>query len=191
MQLAGPARVAMFRAARQTLSFACFAELRHNGGVIDRSRSHAVSMLHKRESQRASLPPVSTGHESFHAMLNPRFALATGMLAALFAVQAVPTAQAGLFFNCHQAPACCPAPEPVCCPEPPPVKVTWCVVDPVTCCKYSVEACVPACCEGIAPRYVGCKPGIFGRKILTYKFDCCEHCVDVVITKFGRTIVRD
>lgn len=87
------------------------------------------------------------------------------------------------------APTCC---EPVCCVCPPaPVSVTWCVKDPVTCCTYEVTACVPACCEGVVPCYAGCRPGFLGRKILTYKFPCCETCVDVVITPFGRVIVRD
>ncbi len=92
---------------------------------------------------------------------------------------------------CEAAPTCC-EPAPVCCPPPPPppVEVTFCVTDPVTCCKYSVTACVPAECACQTPCLVGCRPGFLGRKILTYKFPC-GHCVDVVITKFGRVIVRD
>jgi hypothetical protein len=82
----------------------------------------------------------------------------------------------------------CPAPAPVC--PPPPVEVTWCVVDPCTGCQYEVSACVPACCAGVTPCLAGCKDGLLGRKILTYKFECCNHCVDVVVTKHGRTIVR-
>ena len=69
--------------------------------------------------------------------------------------------------------------------------VSWCVEDPCTCCTYEVTACVPACCAGEIPTLVDCRKGFFGRKILTYKFLSCDHCVDVVITKFGRTIVRD
>ncbi|OYP37744.1 hypothetical protein CGZ80_04495 [Rhodopirellula sp. MGV] len=97
------------------------------------------------------------------------------------------TADAGC---CEPAPAPCCAPAPVCCPAPP-VEVTFCVVDPCTCCKYPVTVCVPAECAGQVPCYVGCRPGFLGRKILTYKFECCGKCVDVVITKHGRTIVRD
>lgn len=82
---------------------------------------------------------------------------------------------------------CC---KPVCCAPPPPVTVTWCVEDPCTCCKYSVSACLPACCQCETPCLVGWKPGLLGRKVLTYKFPCGE-CVDVVITKHGKTIVRD
>ena len=87
-----------------------------------------------------------------------------------------------------QAGDCCP--KPVCCVPPPPVEVSWCVEDPCTCCKYSVSACLPACCKCETPCLVGWKPGILGRKVLTYKFPCGE-CVDVVITKHGKTIVRD
>ena len=116
-------------------------------------------------------------------------------VAALMAVASTP-ANAGLFGCFHKSadccePACCePAPAPVCC-EPAPVEVTWCVADPCTCCTYEVSACVPACCAGVTPCLDGCKKGLFGRKILTYKFECCGHCVDVVVTKHGRTIVRD
>jgi hypothetical protein len=82
---------------------------------------------------------------------------------------------------------CC---KPVVCAPPPPVEVTWCVEDPCTCCKYTVTACLPACCQCETPCLVGWKPGLLGRKVLTYKFPCGE-CVDVVITKHGKTIVRD
>ncbi len=120
-------------------------------------------------------------------MLNLKQMMLSGIsLAVLACVAASPVQAHGC---CEPAPVCC-APAPVCCP-PPPVKVTWCVVDPCTCCKYQVEACVPACCAGVTPTYVGCTPGFLGRKILTYKFECCGHCVDVVVTKHGRTIVRD
>ncbi|MGN6543476.1 MAG: hypothetical protein ACTHK7_00385 [Aureliella sp.] len=108
--------------------------------------------------------------------------LACGLVAALVVGN---VADAGL----HARKACC---EPVCCvpPPPPPVEVTWCVEDPCTCCKYTVSACLPACCACQVPCLVDCRPGICGRKILTYKFPCGE-CVEVVITKHGRTIVRD
>ncbi len=117
-------------------------------------------------------------------MMNLRQTLLCGVSLALLAcVVASPVDAHGC---CEPVPVC----APVCCP-PPPVSVTWCVVDPVTCCKYQVDACVPACCAGVTPCYVGCESGFLGRKILTYKFECCGHCVDVVITKHGRTIVRD
>ena len=109
-----------------------------------------------------------------------------GIAAALTLAFVTSTADAGC---CNPAPKCC-APAPVCCP-PPPVKVTWCVKDPCTCCTYEVSACVPACCAGVTPCLDGCRKGFLGRKILTYKFPCCDHCVDVVITCRGKTIVRD
>ena len=118
---------------------------------------------------------------------------------AAFAMAVAAPVQAGCNSCCEAAPApaccpapapCCPAPAPVCCP-PPPVKVCWTVKDPCTGCCYQVEACVPACCEGVVPCLDGHRKGLFGRKILTYKFACCDHCVDVVITRRGRTIVRD
>ncbi len=97
--------------------------------------------------------------------------LGSGLLMAMFAVTA----------NANHA--CC---QP--CP-PPPQKVCLTVVDPCTCCKYSVEACVPACCAGETPCLVTWRHGIFGRKVLTYKFSC-GHCVEVVITAFGQAVVR-
>ncbi|QDV64302.1 hypothetical protein [Crateriforma conspicua] len=103
--------------------------------------------------------------------------------AALVAITAAP-ADAGCLSSCCE-------PAPVCCCPPPPVPVTWCVTDPTTCCKHQVTACVPACCAGEVPCLVSCKRGFLGRKILTYKFQCCGHCVDVVITHFGKVIVRD
>jgi hypothetical protein len=71
------------------------------------------------------------------------------------------------------------------------VEVTWCVKDPVTCCTHEVTACVPACCAGEIPCLDSCSRGFLGRRVLTYKFQCCGHCVDVVITHFGKVIVRD
>lgn len=106
-----------------------------------------------------------------------------GGLAIAVLACATSTADAG----CCQ-PAC--APQPVCCP-PPPVAVTWCVTDPCNpCCTYEVTACLPACCANAVPTYCGCRKGFLGRKILTYKFPECNECVEVVITRFGRTIVR-
>ncbi|TWU07923.1 hypothetical protein [Stieleria varia] len=111
------------------------------------------------------------------------FAACAALMLVAFASE---TATAGC---CAPEPAPCCTPAPVCCPAPP-VPVTFCVVDPVTCCKYPVTVCVPAECAGQIPCYVGCAKGFLGRKILTYKFECCGHCVDIVITKHGRVIVR-
>ena len=75
------------------------------------------------------------------------------------------------------------------CCVPPPVEVTWCVEDPCTCCKVSVSACLPACCQCQTPCLVGWRSGLLGRKILTYKFPCGE-CVEIVLTKHGKATVR-
>lgn len=91
---------------------------------------------------------------------------------------------------CEARPVCCESQPVVCCRPAPPVQVTLCVIDPVTCCPYRVDVCVPAECAGVEPRLVSCRSGLFGRKVLTYQWDCCGHCVEVVITKHGRTIVR-
>lgn len=115
------------------------------------------------------------------------------MFAALFAVAVATTFSAPVAdAHCWQKTSCCAAPCDCCTPPPPPpVKVSWCVCDPCTGCKYPVSACVPACCQGVTPCLDDCRKGILGRKILTYKFPCCGHCVEVVLTKRGRTIVRD
>jgi hypothetical protein len=84
---------------------------------------------------------------------------------------------------------CC-EPVAVCCPcPPPPVMVPLCIKDPCTCCVYEECICLPACCVGEVPCMTW-KKGLFGRKILTYKWACCGHCVEVVITKHGKVIVR-
>ena len=93
----------------------------------------------------------------------------------------------GGYMTDAKADDCCP--KPVCCVPPPPVEVSWCVEDPCTCCKYSVSACLPACCKCETPCLVGWRQGLLGRKVLTFKFACGE-CVEVVITKHGKTIVR-
>ncbi len=86
---------------------------------------------------------------------------------------------------------CAPCVKPVvCCVTPPPVLVEICIVDPCTCCTYKAEVCVPACCAEEAPCLAGVRHGIFGRKIYTYEWSC-GHCVDIVVTKHGRVIVRD
>jgi hypothetical protein len=86
-----------------------------------------------------------------------------------------------------EAGRCCA--KPACCAPPPPVEVKWCVEDPCTCCKQEVSKCLPACCAGQTPCLDSCRPGLLGRKILTYKFPCGE-CVEVVLTKHGKAIVR-
>lgn len=106
---------------------------------------------------------------------------------AFVAVLSAPVDAGCLSGNCPQ-PVCC-EPAPVCCP--PPVKVSWCVTDPCDpCAKYKVEACLPACCADEVPCLAGWRKGFLGRKVLTYKFVGCGECVEVVITPFGRTIVR-
>ena len=120
-------------------------------------------------------------------MFSLRRLIASCAAAVMLAAVSVAPANAG--DCCQPEPVCC-KPAPVCCCPPPPVKVTWCVKDPCTCCSYEVSACVPACCAGSVPCLADWRKGLFGRKILTYKFPCCGHCVDVVITKRGRTIVR-
>ena len=68
----------------------------------------------------------------------------------------------------------------------------WCVQDPCDpCAKYEVTACVPACCAGEIPCLAGWRKGFLGRKVLAYEFPGCGHCVEVVITCLGKTIVRD
>lgn len=121
-------------------------------------------------------------------------------LAAALLVMTASTADAGLLGLvgcCDSAPACCepePAccePAPVCCEPPPPVSVTWCVQDPCDpCASYEVTACVPACCAGQVPCLDGWRRGFLGRKVLTYKFPGCDHCVEVVIRCLGGAFVR-
>lgn len=84
---------------------------------------------------------------------------------------------------------CCVAAR--CCAPPPPVKVEFCFENPVTCCLEKVCVVVPACCAHEAPCLDSCRRGFLGRTILTYKWPCCGHCVDIVVTKHGRVIVRD
>jgi hypothetical protein len=116
------------------------------------------------------------------------------MLAGVLSLMGAGAGQAAAGDCCQPAccqPAPCCKPVKVCCPPPPPpVEVKWCLVDPCTGCSYEVSACLPACCAGQIPCLESTKPGLLGRKVFTYKFDCGE-CVDVVLTKHGRTIVRD
>ncbi len=127
-------------------------------------------------------------------------AIVASAVIMVLGLAAPPSAHAGLFAkHCAAKAACEPVCEPVCqpapvCPPPvcpkPPVKVSWCVKDPCTCCTYEVSACVPAECACETPCLESCCDGIFGRKVLTYKWPGCGHCVEVVITKHGKTIVR-
>lgn len=110
---------------------------------------------------------------------------------AFVAVLSAPVEAGCLSGGCGQ-PECC-EPAPVCCTPcpPPPVEVSWCVTDPCDpCAKYTVKACLPACCANEVPCLAGWRKGFLGRKVLTYKFPGCGECVEVVITRFGRTIVR-
>ncbi len=104
------------------------------------------------------------------------------LVASLITLPASSAVQAG---GCGCV-TCCECPPP----PPPPVKTILCVVDPCTGCTYEVCVMVPAECCGEVPCMTW-RPGIFGRKVLTYTWPCCGHCVDVVITRHGRTIVRD
>lgn len=101
------------------------------------------------------------------------------------------SAEAGL--RHHRRDCCDPCCQDTCCTPcpPPPVDVTLCVVDPCTCCAQEVCVTVPACCADETPCVADCRPGAFGRTILTYRWASCDYCVDVVLTKHGRAIVRD
>lgn len=85
------------------------------------------------------------------------------------------------------APVCC---APVCCP--PPVKnvsQTLCLYDPCTCKTAKAEVCIPETCCGETP-CVTWKSGIFGRRIATVTWEGCCTSVEVVVTIFGKVIVR-
>ena len=88
-------------------------------------------------------------------------------------------------------PCCAPAPEPCCqpCCPPPPVRMELCVKDPCSCCTYQASVCIPACCAG-EEACVTWRRGWFGRRVATYTWKCCGHCVDIVVTRHGRVIVR-
>ncbi len=129
--------------------------------------------------------------------------IALAVVVAGFAFASPQSANAGLLGRLCAAkdpcePACEPACEPVCAPvcapapvcKPAPVSVTICVKDPCTCCTQEVSVCVPACCACETPCLDSCRPGFLGRKILTYKFPGCGHCVEIVLTKHGKAIVR-
>ena len=111
-------------------------------------------------------------------MKGKKFLIAAVMTMTFGALASAPlaNAEAGC---CETACVCCP---------PPPVLVSWCVVDPCDpCCKHTVETCLPACCAGETPCLVGWRKGLFGRKILTYRFSCGE-CVDVLLTRRGARV---
>jgi hypothetical protein len=72
----------------------------------------------------------------------------------------------------------------------PPVNQKLCVTDPCTGCTQEVCVCVPACCCNEDP-CVSCRPGLFGRQVLTYCWPCCGHTVKVVITSRGDVRVRE
>jgi hypothetical protein len=73
---------------------------------------------------------------------------------------------------------------------PPPIEVTLCVDDPCDCCApQMVCVCVPCCCTE-AP-CVTWRNGFLGRRVATYEWKCCGHCVEVVVTRRGDLIVRD
>jgi hypothetical protein len=84
---------------------------------------------------------------------------------------------------------CC-APIECCQPAPRMVSHTLCLVDPCTCCTAEAEVCIPEHCCGEVP-CITWRWGLFGRRIATVCWTCCDYSVEVVVTKFGRVIVRD
>lgn len=121
------------------------------------------------------------GEQGVTEMFKLRSSLLVACLALVFCIALAP--QAGAAWG-YRGGCCCE----VCCPPPPVVKVL-CVKDPCTCCTYNVKVCIPACCDKEEP-CVTWRPGIFGRVIATYTWKECGYCLDVVITKHGRVIVR-
>ncbi len=104
-------------------------------------------------------------------------------LAGMLCFSLLAAAPATVNAHCDDCTPCC------CPPPPPPVCVKWCVKDPCDpCCTgEEVSACLPACCADQTPCLDSWKKGLFGRKILTYKFSCGE-CVDVVLTRRGAKV---
>ena len=111
---------------------------------------------------------------------NTKIALAT--LAVTLGLLAFMGTNAVACDRCRVDSCCQP-----CCP-PPPVRTELCVQDPCTCCTYKVCVCLPACC--VEDPCVTCRPGIFGRKVLTYTWPCCGHSVKVVVNRRGDVRVR-
>ena len=139
-----------------------------------------------------------------------RNAFISACAVAVLSVCTLP-ASAGLFCKkdccdpcCEPEPVCCaPAPAPVCpppapvccapapvCPPPAPADVqkTVCLCNAKGC-PEAVSLCIPACCANEEP-CITCRKGIFGRKVYTLTWKCCNHCATVVMTKHGRVIVR-
>lgn len=88
------------------------------------------------------------------------------------------------------AAACDTCGTPVCCP-PPVVNVptTLCLYDPCTCKTTKADVCIPETCCAIKP-CVTWRSGMFGRRIATVTWEGCCTSVEVVVTIFGRVIVR-
>ena len=77
---------------------------------------------------------------------------------------------------------------PCCCCPPPPAPMIFCLVDP---CGCTHEACinVPACCGDTQPCITWSK-GLFGRQFATLCWTCCNHRVEVLVTRRGEVRVR-
>ena len=86
--------------------------------------------------------------------------------------------------NCCSV-CCCTS---CCCPPPPPTPTVMCLVDPCGC-SHRVCINVPACCAGEQP-VICWRRGFLKRQIATLSWNCCGHQVEVVVTCFGRVIVR-
>jgi hypothetical protein len=69
----------------------------------------------------------------------------------------------------------------------PPIHLVLCVKDPCSCCEVEVPVCLPACCCG-EPEMC-CYPGILGRRIVDYQWEC-GHGVQVVFKTLGGHFVR-
>ena len=93
---------------------------------------------------------------------------------------ALPTTATAADCSCECLPCCCP---------PPPVHTVLCLTDPCTCCTVSVDLCIPACCSGEQP-CITWRNGVFGRRVATLSWNCCDYAMEVVTTRRGRVIVR-
>ncbi len=116
--------------------------------------------------------------------MKPKY-FAIALAGCLLAASVFGTTAVACCHSCQAQVCCCPAPPP----PPPPVKVKLCVKDPCNCCTYEVDICLPACCCGEEP-CVKWRRGFLGRKIATYCWPCCDHEVDVVVTRHGRAFAR-
>lgn len=81
---------------------------------------------------------------------------------------------------------CC---QPCCCPPPCPVPTTLCLIDPCTGCSYEVCVEVPPCCVGQQP-VVSWRDGLFGRRIASLCWTCCDKQAKVTVTRRGKVRVR-